>query len=412
MDITIYMRIKDILDKYPEAISVFSYNGFSAATKSELIEEVGEDLMLKTALKVKGVNDELFIKQLEEKIGEKDLALQDDEEVHKKLNFIGYTYCPLKITFKDTFEEVLKSYMEDTGDKDFKYYVPSGCGGGDPYEDLWKAKEIGELPEVIASVGFGDYFRQEFVQKFVDKGYFKAVHKPQMQQSFIDAGLVDPKGWYTVYSVFPLVMLADRKKLGNLPVPKEWSDLLDPVYASNIIVGASHGNFHEDIFLYIYKEYGDEGVIKLSNNIKNGWHASQMAKVAGTNSNEGAAIYVIPWMFAKSCPRTDAVEVIWPSDGALTTVNYILVKEFALQKYQPFVEFLIGSEYGQKSADNNFPAINTEVDNKLPQGATFKWLGWDYIRSYSIHERMEYVMQLFWKNYERKFQVEEMVLCD
>lgn len=366
--------------------------------------------MLKTVLAIKGINAELFIKQIEEMVGEKDLGFQYVEEVHEKLNFVGYTYCPLKITFKETFEKVLKGYIEDTGEKDFKYYIPSGCGNVDPYEDLWKAEDIDELPGVIASVGFGDFFRQEFYEKFVEKGYFKAVDNRQIQQEFVDAGFIDPKGWYTVYSVAPIVMLIDTKKLGNLPIPKEWKDLLNPLYENNIIVGASHGDFHEDIFLYIYKELGDEGVIKLSNNIKRGCHASEMAKLAGTNSKEGAAIYVIPWMFAKSCPRTETTQVVWPLDGAMTAVYYILVKDGALPKYQPFVDFLTGYEYGQKSANNYFPALNIEVDNNLPRGAKFKWLGWDYIRSCSLHERMEHVMNVFKKSYERKFQNEEMVI--
>lgn len=411
MKINADRKIKDIIGQYPETLSVFAANGFSANTKEDLVEELGESLMLKTALKVKGINQELFIKMLEEKILEKaqTMPVQDEDPV-EKLNFIGYTYCPLKHTFRECFEEVLEKYLADTGDTDFRYYVPTGCGGGDPYEDLWKAENIDQLPEIIASVGFGDFFRQEFVEKFVSKGYFKAVPYPKMHQAFTDAGFIDPDGWYTVYSVFPLVMLIDRKKLGKLPVPKQWNDLLNPVYANNIIIGASHGDIHEDLLLYIYKEYGDDGLIKLAVNIKTGLHASQMAKVAGTNSSEGAAIYAIPWMFAKSCPRTEVTEIVWPMDGALTTPTYMLVKECAIPKYKPFINFLTDSGYGQKSADNYFPVINAEVNNKIPSGATFKWLGWDYINSHSIDELKEHVIEIFRQHWGREAEMKEMAL--
>lgn len=392
-------KIKDILEQYPEVFPVFAAGGFGAATSQELAEQAGESLMLKTALKVRNINHELFIKMLEEYISDKLPLISAQNDPAQKLNFIGYTYCPLKLTFKEFFEEALWRYIELTNNTDFKYYIPSGCGGDDPYEDLWKAESIDQLPEIIASVGFGDFFRQEFVDKFVSKGYFKALPYADMNKEFVDAGLVDPKGWYTVYSVFPMVMLIDKKKLGSLPVPEQWSDLLNPVYRDNIIIGASHGDIHEDLFLYIYKEFGDEGVIKLAANIKTGWHGSKMAKIAGSASSEGAAIYVILSMFAESCPRTDATAVIWPRDGALTTPGYILAKNGSEMDYEPFIDFITGPDYGQKSADNYFPVLNAAVRNKIPEGSGLKWLGWDFIRANPIEKLMEHVKEVFYKNW-------------
>ena len=402
-------KIKDIILKYPECIPVFSAAGFGSS-KEELIEKLGESLMLKTALKVKGINEELFLKMLHEKISDGTFETSADEEIHEKLNFIGYTYCPLKLTFRECFLEVLNRYKKESNDHDFKYYVPSGCGGKDPYEDIWKADNIDELPEIIASVGLGDFFRREFYERFVKKGYFKAVSLPKENEAFVSAGLVDPDGFYTVYSVFPLVLMVDTIRLGNLPEPKKWSDLLDPAYENNIIIGASHGGIHEDLLLYIHKEHGDEGIMKLSKNIKDGLHASQMSKLAGTNSADGAAVYVIPWMFAKSCPRTEKVKTIWPEDGAITTPNYMLVKENAASKYKIFIDFLMGADFGQKSADNYFPVANGEVDNRLPEGAALKWLGWDYIKSHSMDELKQHVTDVFKMNWGKENKIKEFWL--
>lgn len=329
-------------------------------------------------------------------------------ELNNRVNFIGFTYCPLKHTFREEFEEVYKAYAAKTGDKAFTYHVPSGCGGEDPFEELWKADKLEELPEIIVSVGFGDFFRKEFVEKFVNKGNFKAVPYGQMSREFTAAGIIDPDGWYTVYSVFPLVMLIDKRKLDGLPIPQKWDDLLSPAYSNNIILGASHGDLHEDLLLYIHKEHGDEGIKRLAANVKTGWHASQMAKTAGTNSSEGAAIYVIPWMFAKSCPRTEQTEIVWPADGALTTPNYILAKKNALTKYSRFLDFITGVNYGTKSANNYFPVLNAQVNNKLPAGAAFKWLGWDYIKSNSMDELKLHVLEVFNLHWER--QLKEVAL--
>jgi ABC-type Fe3+ transport system substrate-binding protein len=404
-------RIKDIIDRYPQTLSVFSTAGFSADNKSDLIHEVGDTLMLKTALNVKGTNRELFIKLLEDKISESANDALLDEGTPKKINLLGYTYCPMKITFRESYEEIFKKYIEETKDKDFKYYIPSGCVSQDPYENIWKADNIDDLPDVIASVGFGDFFRKEFVERFVEKGYFKAISYPKMHKSFINAGIIDHHNHYTVYSVFPLVLLIDRKRLGDFPVPQKWSDLLKPVYVNNIIIGASHGDVHEDLLLYIYKEHGEKGLIKLASNIKTGLHASQMAKIAGSNARGGAAIYVIPWMFAKSCPRAETTRIIWPDDGAITTPTYMLVKKTSMDKYKMFTDFLTGYDYGQKSADNYFPVLNAEVNNRMPGEAKFKWLGWDYINSQSMEELKNYVLDVFKRHRPKNsFLFKEMVL--
>ncbi len=397
-------NIKDIIEQYPETLPVFATSGFWANEKEELSNVLEDGLILKSALKLKGINQKIFIKRLEEKISHKlekleELSQAEADSPAIKYNFIGYTYCPMKLTFKDFFEAALSKYLAKTGDTNFNYYIPSGCSGDDPCSDIWKAESIEQLPDVIASVGFGDFFREEFVERFINKGYFRTIEYTHLNQAFVSSGIPDPDNCYTVYSVFPLVMLLDKKRLGELPVPKQWSDLMNPAYINNIIIGASSGEVHEDLFLYIYKEYGEEGLKMLSKNIKTGWHASLMAKVAGTNSNEGAAIYVIPWMFAKSCPRTEATQVVWPIDGALTTPMYLLVKESAFGKYKVFVDFIIGSTYGKLSANNYFPVLNGKVDNRLPEGAVLKWLGWDYIKAHSMEKLKKYVVNIFYKHH-------------
>lgn len=320
-----------------------------------------------------------------------------------KPDFLGYTYCPLKGTFRECFDEALKKYIADMKDDSFTFYVPSGCGEeDDPYRDIWQAKTIEELPDIVASVGFGDFFRQEFVDRFVSKGYFQAPALHKAGDVFEAAGLIDPSGFYTVYSVFPLVLLIDKKKLGRLPVPHEWKDLLNPVYANNITVGGSRKGIYEDLLIYLYKDHGEEGLAKLAPNIKHVWHASQMAKAAGTNGSDSAAIYVIPWMFSKLCPRTESTEIVWPADGALTTPNYMLVKKTVKAEYNVFADFVMGQNYGQKSAKQYFPALHEDVDNKLPAGASFKWLGWDYIRSHSMDTLQEHVLNIFNRHWRRE----------
>lgn len=362
-----------------------------------------------TVAKFTRILNELKISNYEVSEDEKGLWVVVTKD-RQKFDFMGYTCCPLKPAFRECFEGTLKTYLEQTGDPDFKYYIPAGCGGSNAFDDVWKIESIDEFPDIVVSAGFGDFFRQEFVDRFVKKGYFKAAARDKVHAALAAAGVEDPDGRYTVYSVFPLVMLVDHKRLGELPVPRQWSDLLNDVYCNNIIIGASHGEINDALLLYIHKEHGDAGLRKFAANVKDGWHASQMAKIAGTANVEGAAVYVIPWMFAKSCPRTGATSIVWPADGALTSPAYLLIKESIANKLQPFVDFVLGADYGKKCADNYYPVLNPVVDNKLPDNACFKWLGWDYIKAHSIDTLREHVVRVFKQEWRKEGLVREMNL--
>ncbi|RCX21070.1 ABC-type Fe3+ transport system substrate-binding protein [Anaerobacterium chartisolvens] len=396
MKINSETKIGEILAQYPETLEVFNVNGFAADSPKALIEFLGGDWRLSSVLKARRLNMELFIQMLEEKIAGNEGVFDScaEEGRIRRLDFLGYTVCPLKHTFRECFDAVLDKYRRETG-RGFDCYVPSGCGGDDAYEEIWKSQSIDDLPGAIASIGFGDFFRKEFVDRFIDKGCFKAPERKEINADFAGMGLEDPDGCYTIYSVFPYIIMVDKKKLGNLPMPCKWDDLLKPVYRNNIIIGGSADDISEVLLLYLYKKHGDKGVELLARNVRDAWHAAKMAKVAGTSSTEGAAVYVMPWFFARSCPRTDVVSIVWPEDGALISPFYLLVKEDRGADLQIITDFVMGEELGQKSANSFFPVLNSEADNRLPENAAFQWLGWDYIKSNSMDTLKEHVKKIF-----------------
>ncbi|WP_406542455.1 ABC transporter substrate-binding protein [Clostridium ljungdahlii] len=330
--------------------------------------------------------------------------LEEDISI-RKTNFLAHIVCPMQQIFRRNFQMKLNEYKRLTG-KTFKCHIAVGCGGSDKYDDIWKVKSIEDFPDIVASVTFGNFFRKDFIEKFVYKGYFKSVIEKNANEDFVRAGLEDPDGNYSVYSVFPLVMLVDKNKLGNLPMPKKWSDLLKPIYKNNIIVSGSQKGIGELLPLYIYKDYAEKGLQMLAANIKEGWHASKMSKVAGTLNNEGAAIYVLSWFFAKVCPRKEYVSVVWPEDGAIAEPIYMLVKKSKINELKEIINFITGSEYGQKCASYYFPSANAAIDNNLPQNASFKWLGWEYIKRNDIYEVKEHVRDKIMQYYKLKNRVE------
>ena len=57
-----------------------------------------------------------------------------------------------------------------------------------------------KLPAVIASIGFGDFWRGEFVRRFVNTGVFESVQPRVLNPLYADAGLTDPAGAYRITS--------------------------------------------------------------------------------------------------------------------------------------------------------------------------------------------------------------------
>ena len=322
--------------------------------------------------------------------------LLGDESDLSNLNFFGLTICPMRQIFKDSMEDMLQKNKEEK-DLNLRCYIPSGCGCTADVEPLVYTEEINEFPDVFASIGFREMFKNSIVDKFINKNVFKSAQNKDIHEEFLDARFIDPKGIYTMYAVSPIVILIDKKKLGDLPVPKVWADLLNPIYKDNIILEGSENEIYEHILLYFYKEFGYENLKTIAHNIKDACHSVEMVKRAGTAQSTGAAIYALPWFFAKSCPRRDETFIVWPEDGAILNPLCLLAKESNLEKTSLVVDFLLGTEYGTRSANNYFPSINSNVNNKLPLDAKFKWLGWDFIRNNNIEELIISTNEMFTK---------------
>jgi len=171
------------------------------------------------------------------------------------LHFLGYSACVFKHNFKDGIDKVSNNYFKSSGIK-LNCHIPVGCGNDDQYDSVWKARNIDNLPDVIASLGFGDFFRKDFVDRFVDIKYFKSIWTAPLNRIFEVAGFRDPNEAYTVYAVMPHVMLIDKRKLGHIPVPRKWGDLLDPQYKGKIALNGTNNKWRRHLFCIFIRNTG------------------------------------------------------------------------------------------------------------------------------------------------------------
>jgi ABC-type Fe3+ transport system substrate-binding protein len=304
-------------------------------------------------------------------------------EQPKRLHLLGYAPCPVRNTFKDHCEELLsRSAAESKLTLD--WHLPSSCahhGDPDAYASLWKAERIEDFPDVVVSFGFGDFLKRELGDRFGEKGFFRAAWNGPIEPAFEQAGLRDPRGWYTVHAVWPYVMMVDTRKLGGRPAPRRWSDLLDPIYRDDIVVnGASDRKFSDVPLLYFHKRHGVEGLRRYAAQVRDSWHPAEMVKAINRADPERPAIYVLPYFFARARQRPEEVPIVWPEEGALVSPMYFLAKSKLRPGMESVVAGLTGEAMGRKYAAVGFPFMRPGLDAGIPPGARFDWLGWDYVR--------------------------------
>lgn len=319
--------VSRILRDYPETFEIFLSNGFKYPDAAAMIAEIGEETMLRTILQIRGINSELFRFYLDNAIlkaeQEKQYVLEDFNP-WDHLDFYGNTICPLKFTFKDGLEEVERNHAANTGHLR-KCYVEAGKNSNDSCDELWSDPDPEHFPSILLSKEFNQYLGRDFRENMVEKGYFTAdfYGDRKLNPHFIQAGLMDPEKQYGVYGAMADVLLVDKKKLGDLPVPMTREALLDPMYKDQIVLfGKDRTELSNATFLYIYKEFGMEGIRKLANNVRHGAHGSQMSKMAGSAHPERGGIYIVSWFFARTCVRP-GVEVHFPEDGCMTLPNSV-----------------------------------------------------------------------------------------
>ena len=326
--------------------------------------------------------------------------LKKEQEGKIRLDFLGQVPCPIKPKFKEAFANMAKEHYKKTK-KEFFTYIPISCPHDMEREkslsNILSAESIDEIPDIAVTFGIGDYCYPKIIKNYISKGYFKKVIDLDKCEMLKGIDFSDPYNGYNVLCTFPTVIMIDKKKIGDLPIPKKIMDLLDPIYKDSIAISGGHGRVSLLFPMHVYKEYGEEGLKKLDNNICNILHGSKMAKIAGTNNSEGAPIYVMSWFFAKACTNYDNTEIIWPEDGALIDPLILMVKKDISEELNPILDFITSEKVSEIFADNYFPSTYPNIDNKLPENAKFQWIGWDYIVNNSLEEFDKMIQNKFSK---------------
>jgi len=314
-----------------------------------------------------------------------DIAREGAEPVlppARELDLLLYAPCPVKLVMKDAVDSV-SADMAARGLPPLAMHVPMGCTSIDPYDPLCFESDPDALPGVIASIGFGDFWKRGFVERFA--GVFESVRPQTLSPLHEKAGMLDPDGARTIYGVTPYLFVVDLARLGDVPPPRTWAELLEPRYSGRITMCGDGDDMADAVLLSVYKDFGLEGITRLAESCRGFMHSSTMTKAAGAKNSEAGAIFIMPAFFACSTKQPDSVRVIWPEDGAAASPLYFLAKKSGRKRLEPLLHALTAGFAAIPSAAWFAPLALDAAHSPLPPEASLKWVGWDFIRANDIN---------------------------
>lgn len=397
------MTILELVDKYPTLLEVIVSNGFPQFEDRKILETAGKFLKLSTALKNKGYNVETFLTLLEEKINsDKNYQTYTKTEKNNDINIIGLLPCPVRIPLQERFATFIEDYEKKTGLKVNYKFEAASIGLDYLREHVLSIEEVDKLPDIFISAGFEAFFDKRSLGKFKDKKIFIDLTDSEVNKKFKDLGIKDPNGDYSIISLVVAVFMVNKKELGDLPVPRSWSDILKSEYRQKVALPVGDFDLFNGILLNIYKDFGVDGVKSIAKSLLRSMHPSQMVKNANMRTVEKPAITIMPYFFTRMVRDIGSIEVVWPEDGAIVAPVFMLVKRSKKDILTPIAQYISGKEVGEiLSHKGLFPSLNKDVENIVPEDARFKWLGWDFIYEHDINDLILELNKIFEETAER-----------
>ena len=382
-----------ITEEYPETIPIFVSKGFSQMGEESKREKFGKSVPLKNALFFKKINLETFSELLIDAIEQKkEGSLLDPESAIDKskadtLKIEGLLPCPVRIPLTESLEGFIGKYKQENN-YEIQYELKAASMGLDWLKDiLVKEEDEKNLSDLFISAGFDLFFDEKLMGKFKKRGVFKDFTEFNKLNSLFDndeIDLKDPKGHYSMISVVPAVFLVNKNELNGRKMPVSWEDILQPEFEKSVSLPIGDFDLFNAILLNIYKKYGEDAVAQLGRSLLEDLHPSQMVKSDKKKTNR-PAITIMPYFFTKMTKGDGPMVAVWPEDGSIISPIFMLSKTEKQEKLKPLVDFFASVEVGEILSHRGlFPSTNPDIDNRIPEGNKFMWIGWDYIYSNDI----------------------------
>lgn len=399
------MTIFEVTEKYPETIQVFVDSGFPKLRDPEKRKLQGKALTVGAAAKMRKQDAADLIKRLEQAANTEqeqvDVTLgQDNTEMslvpEGDIRISGLLPCPVRIPILEAVREMADRVQQQHGKKVGWSLSAAAVGADGLNAEIAKVQHQRDLPELFISAGFESFFDQRNLARFKDRDVFVDVAPEGQNAAFEGLQMRDPDGHFTMLGVVPAVFMINLPQLGDLPVPRTWADVLHPRYAGRVALPVGDFDLFNGLLLSLYQEHGEEGVATLASSMLTSMHPSQTVGRFAGRQQQTPAISIIPYFFSRMSLGSKVLKLVWPEDGAIACPIFMLVKRAALPLAGEVAELFLSKEVGQVLAHKGlFPVLNPEVDNKLPEGAKFRWLGWEFVREHDLGQLIPRLNEVF-----------------
>jgi ABC-type Fe3+ transport system substrate-binding protein len=334
-----------------------------------------------------------FIQALEASIDGSSQEARNSDTVYVK----GLLPCPVRLPLQETFDEVIE-LKASQGLKINADLKAASMGLDWIKEEVANANSIDQLDDIYISAGFDMFFDDEYFGRFIkshelsDPTQWNSINKDFDNENL---SLKDPHGRYGIIAVVPAVFLVNTEVLGGRPVPQSWKELLNPVYERSVSLPVADFDLFNAILLTIDNNYGRDAVRALGRNMLMSLHPAQMVKSDRQKINK-PAITIMPYFFTKMVKEGSSMKAVWPKDGAIISPIFMTGKNNNNRHIAEVAEIVSGEKVATiLSHQGLFPSLNPNIDNRLPQGASFLWLGWDYIESHNLNSKFSECQEAF-----------------
>lgn len=414
MDETVF----DITERYPEVIRTLAGMGFTALTNPMMRKLMGKKITLEKALASKKLDASVCEQTLVESIEKNntsalshiDVGLKTKEQAPLESNdgkqtirIEGVLPCPIRLPLLECFESFYADYIKtheaalENKNYTIRYDLRSANLGIDWIVDQVKSGKKENLPDILLSAGFELFFDKKLMGSFIKNKDFSCSIETMNKDfcnEYID--LRDKEKNYAIIGIVPAVMIVNTAVLRGRKIPETWEDLLSDEFAYSAALPFGDLDLFNSVVLTIYARFGDEGIKKLARACSTKLHPAQMVKGGRNPAASQPAISISPYFFSKMLPEHSPLKTVWPRDGAIAAPIFMLVKKDTEALTKDFAAFFLSEKTGTIFAQSGFfPSTNPSVDNRLPDGCTFSWVGWDFIYQHDIGTLLEKIKAQF-----------------
>lgn len=252
--------------------------------------------------------------------------------------------------------------------QDFAHYI-SVCTNPD------------DMPDILIGKGFGTLMSQRFNQLFIKTGVYQKRLNVGYNSLFQSADLIDVEQNYHPFALEEYLMAFHNYDQMLCP-PTSWFDILQPGYRGKItqMSESKSDKFCFVMLFYLYKKYGEEGIIRYASNVNRSCALDQIQQemISNMNGTSLTTMYAHGFHRIQSMAEFNTREII-PMDGNPVTLNFLLVKQQADEQADMMARHFYSPQVGAIIESSGLIHAGT---HSLKAGSrNVRWLGWDTIKN-------------------------------